>query len=198
MEAFADVNLSGQDARKDQLVKEGLMRSDQDILPIDDIYTNLYKKDYFHNLNYEMFKNYLQQINTALESKTVLSRYRENAIPELANLKTQTLVVPEYLNLKLNAFTSVYELDEDFIGKTLRKYDSTYEVVSGNEISQRILDGNDFYYLRYASISNWQFIEVVHSTTGNVIFSNHESTGIMSFNLRSKHFKNLTKQINRF
>ncbi|AZQ43894.1 hypothetical protein [Nonlabens ponticola] len=196
--AVADINQSVLKDKKSSLVDEGLMDKNQDKLNIADIYTNVYKKDYYYNLDYGMLKNYLQAISDAIQNDFVISRYDNTASSELQNLKTNTLYIPSYTRIKLNILSSVYEVDKDFLIKKMKKYDHEYKVVDTDSINEKIMAGESFYYLRYVDLFRSQYIEVVQSQTGKVIFSNRALKGLFTKNLQSKHFKNLAKAIDDF
>jgi hypothetical protein len=197
-EVISDINLSSQKSRKKRLISEGLMDESQDALSIQDVFTTVYKKDYFKNLNYGMFQNYLQEISAVIESNSYGNKYKNITHVSLKDLKTNTLVIPDYLNLKLDFIGGQFEADEAFTEKLLKKYDYKYEVNDTEKLSERIIAEEDFYYLRSAAVLDWEFVDVVHSLTGRTIFSNHETTGLFkNSNLRSKHFKELSKKIDK-
>lgn len=197
-EVITDINLSSQKNRKEKLVNEGLMSEDQDALSIQDIYNTVYNKDYFKNLNYGMFQNYLQEISTVIKEKSHRNPYNNISHITLKSLKTKTLYVPDYLNLKLNFKSGQFEKDKDQLEKLLKKYDYKHQVIDNQKLSEKIIAGEDFYYLRFASGLDWQFVDVVHSLTGRTIFTNHETNGLLkNTNLRSRHFKELSKRIDQ-
>ncbi|MGB5983152.1 MAG: hypothetical protein WBG46_13505 [Nonlabens sp.] len=193
--SVGDINQSETEQVKQRLRREGLISEAEDQLEIEDIYRTVNEKNYFLNLNQGWLKNYIQAVNDAVENDMVLSRYQNRYGEAVINLKNQRLLIPEYVGLKMSVLDDDVELDQELLAKVLKKYKYDREIVSASEIGQRILNGDDFYYLRYAPVFDWQFIEVVHSTTGKIIFSNHESKSVFTPNFRKKHFKVLSKAI---
>jgi len=157
------------------------------------------KKDAFNYIfdnkainNYELgyLKNDFQRLNKLINDGKVYWMYGNDKKPEIKNLKKTTLFIPDYVYTRIKPMTGAEEvLDEKEKKALLLPYKSKYEVVSQEAISQKILAGEDFYYLRYARVIASKFVEVVNGKTGEIIYRSY--VGFAAYNLKDKDFENL-------
>ncbi|WP_237274670.1 hypothetical protein [Tenacibaculum ovolyticum] len=154
----------------------------------------LYTKDIFRNYKPGFLKNYFQKINTQLTKNEKYWLYGSDHTNEIKELKNKTLYIPKYLDIKFHPFkgTESSEGDER-IKKLLEKYQHKYEVIKANDISEKIMNNEEFYYLRYVRMNTDRFIQIVNSKNGEIIY--REYIHGMSYNLKSKNFKKLNKTI---
>lgn len=74
-------------------------------------------------------------------------------------------------------------------------YNYKYEVISDEELNNKILNNEELYYLRYVRMNAERFLQVVNSKTGEIIYRNY-ITG-MSYNIKSKDIKELNDKIKK-
>jgi len=142
--------------------------------------------------NYELgfLKNDFQRLNQLITAGKVYWMYGNDKKPTIKDLKKTTLYIPDYIKTGIKPMTGKEEiLDEKEFKALLAPYKSKYEVVSQETISQKILAGEDFYYLRYARVIASKFVEIVNSKTGEVIYRSY--VGFAAYNLKEKDFENL-------
>jgi hypothetical protein len=114
----------------------------------------------------------------------------ENDI-ELKNLKNETLYVPSYTMIKYNKFNgneSKSHDEEDIF----EDYKNKYKIVSTEELNNKILsETQPFYYLVYIRSCTQKFINVVNSSTGEIIYSEYNA---ISYNMKTKDLRKLYKK----
>lgn len=154
----------------------------------------IFTEPYFENFNYGMFKNHLQVIVSDIKKDQSRIYFEEIESSQLSKLRKQPLFIPEYVTKKYAALEGVEEDDKDFFKDLMSKYPYKYEVLPSKEISDKILKGEEFYYVRYTRYVAERFLEVVNSKTGEIVF-NLYAAGALNYNLKTKHFKQLAKNI---
>ena len=175
---------------KDDFIKTALISSNKEIMAA------TLNDDVFFNYKPGMLKNYLQKTNRLLQDEEIYWMYEDEQLSELKNLTTQTLYIPSYTKTKYNAFTlSDKKQDESKIEKLYANYEFAHEFISDEKLNSKILENEEFYYLRYVRVNSQKFIEIVNSKTGEVIYRNYE-TGL-AYNLKPKHIKELNKDIKK-
>jgi len=154
-------------------------------------------ENHFHTFKPGFFKNFLQNIQKGIENKKPASYYDSYTTSELKNLKTQTLYVPEYATLKYMAYGNMteHEIKEEKKEKLLSKYDYDYQLITDDELNQKILNGEDFYYLRYTRINSIKVINIVNAKTGNIVYCDRILG--LAYNLKSKYFKEISNKIKK-
>ena len=164
---------------------------------MDEISTSMLSEDIFFNYKLGMLKNYLQKINNLITDEKIYWIYKENEFSEeLKNLTREVLYIPEYVGMKTDAFTSAIEnREENEIIKLFNNYEYKYEFVDNSVLNDKILNGEEIYYLRYVRHNAEKFIDIVNSQTGEVIYRNYV-TGL-SYNIKPKHLKELNKTISK-
>lgn len=155
---------------------------------------SLYTENTFHNLNDGFFKNYIQRINESFLENINLNLHPGEYTSDLKNLATQKLYIPTYVALKNNAFTRETNEDVKYFNKVFNPYTFEKEVMSVEDICQKIKNNDDFYYLRFVR-SDRTFFEVIHSLTGEVVYLHQ--TGVIRVNLSDQDIKDLNKKIKK-
>ena len=150
----------------------------------------------FHNYQPGFLLNYFQKINQLIKDKESRCMYYKVAKSELKNLKTQTLYIPEYIATKYSGL-SLKERPhtEKQRAKLFKNYKFKYAYISDEEINEKILKQEEFYYLRYCRSNTQRFVDVVNSKTGEIIYSGADA-GI-SYNLKPKEINKISKQIKK-
>jgi hypothetical protein len=154
----------------------------------------LYTKDIFRNYKLGFLKNYFQKINNQLTKNEKYWLYGSDHTSEIKELKNKILYIPKYLDIKFHPFKGSENSEGiERIKELLEDYKYKYEVISSNELSKKIMNNEEFYYLRYVRMNTDRFIQVVNSKNGEIIY--REYIHGMSYNLKSKNFKKLNKTI---
>lgn len=161
-----------------------------------DIITSLYNENVFFNYNLGLLKNYLQKINNLIKANETYWMYENDYLPELKKLANNKLFIPAYLGIKYDGWKGIDgEQDDENIKEIFKKYDYQYKIISTEELSNKILENQEFYYLRYVRMNSERFLQVVNSKTGEVIYRNYIMG--LSYKLKPKNIKKLNKKIKR-
>lgn len=156
----------------------------------------LYSKEVFFNYKPGLLKNYFQKVNSLIKKEEVYWMYEDDYMPELRNLANKKLYIPSYMTIKYNGWSGKdSEPDEDNILEIFKKYDYQYEIISDKDLSNRIMNNEEFYYLRYVRMNAERFLQVVNSRTGEIIYKNY-ITGL-SYKIKPKHIKDLNSKITK-
>lgn len=154
------------------------------------------KDNVYRNYNLGFLKNYLQKVNSLIKIGEPYDMFDDGYLPELKNLTNQTLYVPKYLGVTFNPFiVRDKNKGDDKIVDLFKKYKYSYEIISEEEISNKILAGDEFYYVRYARTNAEIFLQVVNSKTGEVVFRNYSAS--VSYNLKTKEVTKISKKIKK-
>jgi hypothetical protein len=137
----------------------------------------------FFNYSLGLLKNYFTTINTNLSIGSGLGLYSEYTSPELKSLKVNKLFIP--MDMK-----DVLIKEKDLI----KSYKYDYEFIENSELSNRIVNNDEFYYLRVTIINSDKFLEIVNSKTGKVI---HKKYSAMSFKFKKRNFEKLSEAISK-
>jgi hypothetical protein len=161
---------------------------------IDKIVQTLYTKDVFFNYKPGFLKNYFQKINSLLKDEKVYWMYKKDYLPELKNLANNKLYIPSYMTIKYNPWIGKdSKINDEEIKGIFKTYNYQYEIISDEELSKKIMNNQEFYYLRYARENSEKFLQVVNSKNGEIVYRNYIPG--FSYNLKSKHIKDLNKKI---
>ena len=156
----------------------------------------LFHRDVFFNNKLGFIKNYFQKINNLLETEEVNWMYGDSYINEIANLTNETLYIPSYVLYKYNGRKRTDNLqDESYLDELFKDYVYDYELIDDNVLNDKILSGEEFYYLRYARSNSERFIQIINSKTGEIVYADHIIG--MSYNIKDKHIKDLVKCVTK-
>lgn len=145
----------------------------------------------YYNFDYGYIKNYFQTLNDKLNKKEQLNVRKgiENE-EKLKGLKNQTLYVPDWILKTSNAFTGglgkIREPKELF-----GKYEYPYKMISYNDLNDKILNGEKFYYLMHSQFNEYKLLSVIDSVTGEMIYL-IENKG---YSIKSSDIKDINKLI---
>ncbi|MFL0121226.1 hypothetical protein V2611_05440, partial [Tenacibaculum maritimum] len=135
------------------------------------IVNSLFTDDVFFNYKPGFLKNYFQKINNLIKNEDIYWMYEDDYLPELKKLTNNKLYIPSYMTIKYSGWMGQdSEEDDENIKDIFRKYDYGYEIISDEEISNKILNNEEFYYLRYVRMNTERFLQVVNSKTGEIIY----------------------------
>ncbi|WP_281991379.1 hypothetical protein [Aquimarina aggregata] len=145
----------------------------------------------FYNFDFGYIKNYFQELNRRLSNSENLviedGIKKEDKIKEL---KEKTLYAPKWILKKYNALAATWgktRTAEDIFGK----YNHKYEIIDNEELSNKIINGEDFYYLMHTQFNQKKIISIIHSLTGEIIYLKEEG----SYNLTDSDIKGFAKII---
>ena len=153
-----------------------------------------YTENVFHNLNEGFFKNYIQQLNESFSDNIDLGLHSGEYSGRLKDLASQKLYIPAYVAIKLNKFTRTADENVDYFTKVFDEYTFDTEIMTAEDISQKIINNDDFYYLRLVRTDHLHF-DIVHSISGDIIYS--YTAGLIRGNLTPKDINSLNKKIKK-
>ena len=176
---------------KDEFIHTSMSKSS------DETFASLYIDDVFFNYKPGFLKNYFQKVNDLIEDEEVYWMYEDDYQKELKNLTSNKLYIPSYMTVKYNGWTGEdSEEDEENIEDIFKKYDYEYEIIDDTELSDKIMNNEKLYYIRYVRMNTEKFLQVVNSTNGEVIYRDY-IPGMLAYKIKSKHIKSLNKDITR-
>ncbi|WP_114903963.1 hypothetical protein [Kordia sp. SMS9] len=148
-------------------------------------------------MNYKLgyIKNYFQFINSSLEKKESFNMFDDSIDKEkIGELKNKTLYISENFIYSYSPH-KIDEKDEQMTPEKLfEDYQYSYKVISDEELNNKILNNEDFYYLMYNQNVSVKVYSIVNGKTGDIIFSKYKS---MSYNLKPKNLKEISKKISK-
>lgn len=147
--------------------------------------------DYLRNFELGFLKNYFSLMSTKLLSKSLQDGYAdfENKT-ELAKLKTQKLYIVSDVKEKNMGFNR----DDRDIDELTADYKYPKQFISSEELNDKIVNGEEFYYLFYNQDNSKKIISVVNSKTGELIYNTLDR---MSFVIKEKDFKELNNIVSK-
>lgn len=152
--------------------------------PDEDFQKIAYTQAVMHNWTPGMMRSYLAVVSKSLKANALLDRDDEfeNTDP-LHSLKTDTLYVPDYVNIRVNLVGEEKEVDRDD-DDIKDAYKHPIRFVSTEELDKLIADNTrSIHYLSVAiSGGRRKYITVHESGSGKIIYANHV--------LGSRGFKN--------
>jgi hypothetical protein len=153
----------------------------------------IYNEAVIHKFNPGFLQGYLKLVNDALLAAEERGLFAEHEDAKaLASLKTDTLYVPDYVNIKVNAFTGQEERDDDD-GSLQEAYPFPIKVVPAAELSNMIINSTrPIKYLVYTKSSTDKFINVFDSETGVMLYGRYAK---LSYNFKNKDLSKLAKSI---
>jgi len=143
-----------------------------------------------NNFELGFLKNDFQRANKVINEGKTYWMYGNDKTPKVKDLKKETLLIPDYIQSEYKSLSGKENIrTQAEVSELLSKYKSKFEIVSQNDISKKILAGDDFYYFRYSRIIASKFIEIVNGKTGEVVYRSY--AGFAAYNLKDKDFENI-------
>ena len=125
--------------------------------------------------------NYFKQISDLIATSTSYHEINQRLTPDgKKTLKANILYLPDYVRKKGNWKNSNFELLNDAQMKQIfAHYKGKYEIITEEEIGKKIVNGDDFYYMRFCysnTGTGTRYFDIVNSVTCIPIFR-HEVKG---------------------
>lgn len=151
----------------------------------------LYTEEVLYNYNPGFLKNYFQKINDILEKDEVCSMLIGVSLPEIQNLAKSKLYIPSYVTIKRSSKTKEDNKDDE--QSVIKEYGYQYEIIEGSDIGNKIMNKEEFYYVRYVRQDASRYLQIVNSLTGEIIYNDYIYG--FSTNLMAKNILNLNMAI---
>lgn len=153
----------------------------------------IYNDAVIYNWNPGFLQGYLKLVNDGLMANDERGQFSEHEDAKaLASLQNDTLYVPDYVNIKVNAMTGVEEKDEDDDGLK-ESYPYPIKVLPAADLSKLILESSKpVKYLVYTKSSTDKFINVYESGTGKMLYARYAK---LAYNFKNKDLSKLAKSI---
>ena len=123
----------------------------------------LYNNGEFYNWTPGQLKNYLRLINEKLHKREGMSSKNKIIKEEIHNLTSSKLFIPEYIlkfiSLKKNAKSILH-----------KKYGLPFEIISKENLSEKINNKDDIYYLEYIKSGSEKYFLIISNKSGEIIY----------------------------
>ena len=165
---------------------------------MDVIVNSFYSDDVLYNYKPGLLKNYFQKVNSLLKNEEVYWMYEEDYyLPELQNLTKKKLYIPSYMSISYNPW-KIKDSDEnaETIQELFKDYDFDYEMIPDEELSNKIMNNEEFYYARYVRMNTEKFLQVVNSKTGEIVYRNY-IRGLLRYKMKAKDIRALNSKIKK-
>lgn len=152
-----------------------------------------YNDAVFYNWGPGIIKGYLKDINDLLlAGKKKGQRTQESDAKALAQLKNDTLYIPDYLFARPNRQGDI-TMDEASIASISDVYPYPIKVLPVGVINNKIVNEQaSFLYIMVTLSSGEKYVNVFESTSGKLLFSDHR---VFSFAFKNKDLEYLSKLI---
>lgn len=155
----------------------------------------IYNEAIIYNWSAGLLSGYLKKVNDNLAAHDERGPFTEETDKKaLSALKSDTLYVPDYVNVKFNMFSGAEKMDEDEADDELKRaYPFPVKMVSAERLDELIRDkSHPVKYLVYIKSSTDKFINVYESGTGALLYSRYVK---LSYNFKNKDLSRLAKVI---
>jgi len=169
---------------------------------------DMYKSDIFFYYNLGLLKNYFQKTSDLLSFEKEYWLYETDYEIDLKELAESKLYVPRYIGVKYNGWIGEdSSQDDDNIKNIFKNYEYGYEIIGNKELSDKIINEENFYYLRYTRRNTEKFLSIVNSITGNIVYRNYpNSSGVglgllklssFSYKIKPKDIRDISLKIKK-
>jgi len=194
---YIDLKLWMHEGNDERVLSEISLDSDSTILnvfkenkdePVEGL-LHLYTDAKIGNWQPGFLKGYLKFINNQIIKNEEHEKYeRVKNVEELNNLSKKTLYIPEY---------SLKDSEKSSIEKTFEDYHYKYQVLSDEELSNKIInDEQPFYYLSFVYLGAKGVLSIYNSKTHKMIY-NRFSTTLSTGELLSRDTESISEQIEK-
>ena len=156
----------------------------------------MYSKNVFYDYNAGFFQNYIQKINNHLKENKTYYLYGSDFLPEIKKLAKNKLYIPDYLGLQFNGMRETNTgKNKTTIKKLFNNYSFEYEIINSVDLSNKIINKEVTYYVKYTRINTQRFLHIINALTGEIIYRKYIAG--MAYNLSSKHISKLNNIIKK-
>lgn len=154
----------------------------------------LYTTTKLHNWSPFILKGFLKTVNDRILAQEHRGPYTEETnSPALAALKTDTLYIPDYVNIKFNLLTAKDKVEETDVKELRSSYQYPVRVLPREELAQIISRSNKpVYCLIYTKAATDKFLNVFEAKSGQLLYARYDA---LSHNFKYKDLKELEKAI---
>lgn len=165
-------------------------------LGMEKTFVSLYTEDVFYDYKPGFLKNYFQKVSSLIEKEEVYWMFENEHTSNLKDLATNTLYVPSYMTIQYNGWTAQdSDPEEENVEEIFKKYDYQYQIIDDSELSDKIMNNEEFYYIRFVRINTERFLQIVNSKTGEILYRNYIHG--LGYKIKPKHIKDLNKDIEK-
>ncbi|MEZ4802571.1 MAG: hypothetical protein R2797_07330 [Gelidibacter sp.] len=145
----------------------------------------------FYNFFLGYIKNYFQILNKGLMDRKKID-LTDKVIDQskMVLLKEKTLYAPQWILKRVAPFTGKLK-SIDKAEELFEDYNYKYKLLSYDDLNNKILSGDDFYYLMNTQFNEHQILSIINSVTGEVIYSSERK----SYNINDKDLKEISQAI---
>ena len=158
------------------------------------MYSNFYNIDFLYdNKSGFLFKKF-QSMNNQLINEIKISAFNEiESSYEINELKEKILFIPYEVYCWYDVL--VLRDKKNGFNKLKKDYNFQYAVLSSEDISNKILNNDEFYYLKFNLIETDKVLQVVSRKSGKIIYSKRFSGMVQQ--LPNKAIKDLNNEIEK-
>lgn len=156
----------------------------------------VYTDNVFYTYNPGFLRNFFQEASKLLIAGKENDQEKDFVLPEITKLQKNTLYMPSYTTINYNPYLlDGSTKDEEDKAELMSKYKFKYEYIDTNELSKKILNKEDIYYMRFTRVNTWKFVQVVNGKTGDIIY-NAFNMGL-NYQLNDGHMKDIGKAVEK-
>lgn len=150
----------------------------------------------FYTYKPGFLRNFFQEANRLLVAGKENDQEKDMVKPEMTKLQKGTLYMPMYTSINYNPYLlDASTKNEEDKAELLSKYKYKYEYIDNDELSKKIMNKEDIYYLRFTRVNSWKFVQVVNAKTGDIIY-NAFNAGL-NYQLNDGHLKDVGKAVEK-
>ncbi len=171
---------------------------DYDFLDIAEIYLDneiIYQnpENDLYTIQVGIVKNYFQELNQRLTNSKNLKMIDGIVKKEkMGFLSEKALCVP--WKSSDNASIENKESNQKFISKIFKKYKYQFELMNKKVLNEKILNGEDIYYLQCTQFSGFRIFSIIHSISGEIIYLDIEKA---TYQTKNSHINKISNIISK-
>jgi len=138
-------------------------------------------------------KNYFQELNRRLTNSQNLKMIDGIVKKEkMGFLSEKALCVP--WRTSDSASIENKEQNQKYTTKIFKKYKHQIELLTDKELEEKILNGEDFYYLQLTQFSAFRIYSIIHSISGEIIYLDINKA---TYQTKSSHLNKISNTISK-
>lgn len=156
----------------------------------------IYNDDVFYTYKPGFLRNFFQEASTILTEGKEYDMQKDYVKPEITKLQNATLYMPSYTTINYNPYLmDASTKGEEDKTELMSKYKYKYEYIDNDELSKKIMNKEDIYYLRFTRVNAWKLIQVVNAKTGNIVYNSFNAG--LNYQLNDGHLKDVSKAVEK-